>query len=90
MTIFAHKAGSVAPRQRQPSRHCAAGGERGRGGPPQAFVTFAGTVLWALAAVIVNRYDVSAVTTGAAVVSAVLVASTLFGTLRWGRAAEAT
>lgn len=50
----------------------------GRSGPPQAYLAFALTVLWALAAVVVAQYDASLVTTGAAVVASLPVVVALF------------
>jgi hypothetical protein len=54
----------------------------GRNGPPQGYLAYAGAVLWALLGIVTNQYDASLITTGAAVVSAVLVAVVLFATLR--------
>jgi hypothetical protein len=51
----------------------------GKNGPAQAYLVYGATVLWALIGVIVNQYDASLVTTGASVVSAVVVALTLIG-----------
>lgn len=53
--------------------------------PLQSLLAYATSVLWALAGVVVEQYDASLLTTGAAVVSAVLVALVLFGALRKGR-----
>ena len=50
-----------------------------KAGPVQGYLTYAATVLWALVAVIVNQYDASVLTTGAALVAAVTVALALFG-----------
>lgn len=59
----------------------------GGSGPPQAYLTFALTVLWALAAVVVAQYDASLVTTGAAVVAALpVVVALLRGGRMWPRA----
>ena len=55
----------------------------GRAGPPQAYVAFALTVLWALLAVVVAQYETSLVATGAAIVAALPVLAVL---LRGGRA----
>ena len=55
----------------------------GEAAPLQGYLAYAGTVLWALVAVVVNQYDASVLTTGAALVAAVpvtlVVASKLFG-----------
>jgi hypothetical protein len=51
---------------------------------PRFYLPYAAAILWALIAVIVNQYDDSVLTTGAAVVAVVLVASALFGALREG------
>ena len=53
--------------------------------PLQSLLAYATSVLWALAGVVVEQYDASLLTTGAAVVSAMLVALVLFGALRKGR-----
>jgi len=50
----------------------------GRSGPPQGYLAFAATVLWALVAIVVNQYDASLLTTGSAVLSATLVSAALF------------
>jgi hypothetical protein len=50
----------------------------GRSGPAQAYLAYAATVLWALVAIVVNQYDVSLLTTGAAAVAAVPVVAALF------------
>jgi hypothetical protein len=57
----------------------------GRTGPPHAYLAYGATVLWALAGIVVNQYAYSPVTTGAALLAAVLVAVVLFATLRRGR-----
>ena len=57
----------------------------GRMGPAQAYVAYGITVLWALAAVVVNQYDASLLTTGASLISAALVVAVLFGALRGDR-----
>jgi hypothetical protein len=57
----------------------------GRNGPPQGYLAYAGAVLWALTGIVVNQYAYSLVTTGAALLAAVLVAVVLFATLRRGR-----
>ena len=45
----------------------------GKIGPAQGYLTYAMTVLWALVGVVINQYDASTLTTGAAVLSAVPV-----------------
>jgi hypothetical protein len=57
----------------------------GRTGPAQGYLTYGATVLWALTGIIVNQYAYSLVTTGAALLAAVLVAIVLFASLRRGR-----
>ena len=57
----------------------------GRTGPVQGYLTYGATVLWALTGIVVNQYAHSPVTTGAALLAAVLVAVALFGALRDGR-----
>ena len=47
--------------------------------PAQGYLAYAATVLWALVAVVVNQYDASVLTTGAALVAAVPVALALLG-----------
>ena len=44
----------------------------GKAGPLQCLLAYAGAVLWALAGVVVNQYDASLLTTGAALLSAAL------------------
>ena len=44
----------------------------GKAGPLQCLLAYAGAVLWALAGVVVNQYDASLLTTGAALPSAAL------------------
>jgi hypothetical protein len=56
----------------------------GKSGPAQGYLMYAVTVLWALVAVVVNQYDASLVTTGAALVAAVLVALALLVRLPGG------
>lgn len=51
----------------------------GRAGPAQAFLSYGGTVLWALVGIVVQQYDASLLTTGAAIVAAVPVALALLG-----------
>jgi hypothetical protein len=46
----------------------------GEAAPPQGYLAYAAAVLWALVAVVVNQYDASILTTGAALVAAVPVA----------------
>jgi hypothetical protein len=57
----------------------------GRKGPVQGYLSYGATVLWALTGIVVNQYAYSPVTTGAALLAAVLVAVVLFGALRDGR-----
>ena len=57
----------------------------GRTGPVQGYLTYGATVLWALTGIVVNQYAYSLVTTGAALLAAILVAVVLFGALRGGR-----
>ena len=54
----------------------------GKYGPPQGYLAYAAAVLWALVGIVVNQYDASLLTTGAATLSAALVALALFGLLR--------
>ena len=54
-------------------------------GSLQGLLAYAAAVMWALIGIVVNQYDASLLTTGAAVVSDVLVALVLFGALRSGR-----
>ena len=65
----------------------------GKVGPSQAYLAFAAAVLWALVAIVINQYDASLLTTGAALSSAALVALVLFGTpggkVSWQRAGGA-
>lgn len=51
----------------------------------QGYLTYGASVLWALTGIVVNQYAYSPVTTGAALLAAVLVAVVLFGALRDGR-----
>jgi hypothetical protein len=62
----------------------------GKAGPAQGYLAYAATVLWALIAVVVNQYDASIVTTGAALVAAVPVIAALVRTLfsGWSRRRE--
>lgn len=57
----------------------------GKNGPPQVYLAYGATVLWALVAIVVNQYDASLLTTGAAALSAAAVAFVLFGVLRGRR-----
>src|ERR671913_29002 len=54
-------------------------------GPLQSLLAYAGAVLWALTGVVVNQYDASVLTTGAALLSGALVAMALITTLRGRR-----
>jgi hypothetical protein len=54
----------------------------GRAGPLQALLSYAAAVLWALAGVVINQYDASLLTAGAALLSVALVAGVLIGALR--------
>lgn len=54
----------------------------GKAGPAQGSVTYGATVLWALAGIVVQQSDASALTTGAAVVAIVLVVAALLGRFR--------
>ena len=51
----------------------------GRRGPIQACAFYAAAVLWGLAGVVANQYEASVITSGAAVVAAVIVGASLFG-----------
>jgi hypothetical protein len=53
--------------------------------PLQSLLAYAGAVLWALTGVLVNQYDASLLTTGAALLSGTLVAMALINTLRGRR-----
>ena len=57
-------------------------------GPVQGYLTYAAAVLWALVGVIVNQYDASILTTGAAFVATVLIVLTLLGRLHGGWARQ--
>lgn len=57
----------------------------GKAGPLQGLLAYAGAVVWSLAGVVVNQYDASLLTTGAALLSAALVAITIISTLRGRR-----
>jgi hypothetical protein len=52
----------------------------GRYGTPQGYLAYSAAVLWGLAGIVVNQYDASLLTSGAALLSAALVALVLFGT----------
>src|ERR671910_405806 len=54
-------------------------------GPLQSLLAYAGAVLWALTGVVVNQYDASVLTTGAALLSGALVAIAIINTLRGRR-----
>src|SRR5918997_5655502 len=54
-------------------------------GPLQGLLAYAGAVVWALTGVVVNQYDASLLTTGAALLSCALVAMATFNTLRGRR-----
>jgi hypothetical protein len=54
----------------------------GGAGPWQGLLAYAAAVLWALAGVVVNQYDASLLTTGAALLSMALVAVALIRALR--------
>ena len=56
-----------------------------KAGPLQALLAYPGAVLWALAGVVINQYDASLVTTGAVLLSAVLLAIAVISTLRRSR-----
>jgi hypothetical protein len=56
-----------------------------KAGPLQGLLAYAGAVLWALVGVVVNQYNASLLTTGAALLSAALVAMAVISTLRGGR-----
>jgi hypothetical protein len=57
----------------------------GSRGPLQALLAYAAAVLWALAGVVVNQYNASLLTTGAALLCAALVAMAVISTLRGRR-----
>lgn len=57
----------------------------GKAAPPQGYLSYAAAVLWALVAVVVNQYDASVLTTGAALVAAVPVALVVASRLFDGR-----
>lgn len=51
----------------------------GRTGPAQGYLTYGATLLWALVGIVVQQYDASLLTTGAAVAAAVPVILALLG-----------
>ena len=51
----------------------------GKAGPAQGYLAYAATVLWGLVAVVVNQYDASLLTTGAALAAVVPVVLALLG-----------
>src|ERR671920_1413488 len=57
-----------------------------KAGPLQALLAYTGAVLWALAGVVVNQYDTSLLTTGAALLCAAPVTLATISTLRGRRA----
>ncbi len=57
----------------------------GRVGPLQGNLAYATAVMWALVGVVINQYDASLLTTGAALVAAVPVALSLFSMPRGGK-----
>lgn len=61
-------------------------GKTGPARAPQAHLSFAAAVLWALVGVVDAQYGASLLTTGAATISAALVALAVFGAPRGGRA----
>ena len=56
----------------------------GKSGAAQGYSTYAVTVLWALVGIVVNQYDASLVTTGAALIAAVPITLALLGRLPGG------
>jgi hypothetical protein len=62
----------------------------GKGGPAQGYLAYTTAILWALIAIIVNQYDASILTTGAALVAAVPIIAALLRTLfgGWSRRRE--
>ena len=61
-------------------------GKTGTSRAPQLHLSYAATVLWALFGIVVAQYDASLLTTGTAVVSALIVALVALGAPRTGRA----
>ena len=53
-----------------------------KAGPLQGLLAYVAAVLWALVGVVVNQYDASLLTTGAALLSVTLVAMAIISTLR--------
>lgn len=51
----------------------------GKAGPPQGYLAYAATVLWAFVGIVVQQYDASVLATAAALVAAALVLAVLFG-----------
>jgi len=60
----------------------------GRPSPPQAYLAYGVTVLWALTGIVVNQYDTSAATTATPVVAAVPVVLALAANRRRGGTPE--
>lgn len=60
----------------------------GRTGPPLGYLAYAAAFLWALVAVAIEQYGESALTTGAAAVTAASVAAVLLSVVREARAAR--
>jgi benzodiazapine receptor len=60
----------------------------GKAGPVQGYLSYAATVLWALVAVVVNQYDASLLTTGAALVAVLPIVLALIGQLPGGWARQ--
>ena len=57
----------------------------GEAAPPQGYLAYAAAVLWALVGVVVNQYDASILTTGAALIAAVSIALALIRNLSGGQ-----
>jgi hypothetical protein len=55
---------------------------RGKVGPPQFYLAYAATVLWALTAIVVYQYEASLLTTGAAAAGGLLVAAAAVAPVR--------
>ena len=55
---------------------------RGKAGPPQFYLAYAATVLWALTAIVVYQYEASLLTTGAAAAGCLLVAAAAVAPVR--------
>ncbi len=61
----------------------------GKAGPVQGYLAYGATILWALVAIVVQQYDASILTTGAALIAAVPVALALFSVvLRGGKSSR--